>query len=475
MSQGIEKSEAASRSQKRFALTALMFELLMLVLYGVFVDYSTTADAQSDGMSGEVAQYYGFFQDVHVMIFVGFGFLMTFLSKYGFGAVGMNMMLAAMSVQWGMFLVGAFHWLHVGHQDMIRINMVSLIEGDFAAGAVLISFGALLGKTSPLQMIAVVFFELLFYNLNFLIGALKLQAVDMGGSMFVHTFGAYFGLGAAWVLGRNRAVELSGHKRNGSSKISDTFAMIGTLFLWMFWPSFNGALADPISQHRVILNTVCALCGSCVGAFLFSQLLRKGKFSMVDIQNATLAGGVAIGSAADLVVRPWAATLIGIFASGVSVWGYTTLMPKLEDKCKLFDTCGVHNLHGMPGLIGGITGAIASAAVGNEVYGQNIGTIYPARAGPDGRSAIEQAGYQLAALLITVTIALSSGVLTGVIVQTSFFQQPGAEGLYSDHLDWDDVEADDDITEHHAASHDHHGKAIAHNHDSSDVHTVKVV
>jgi len=120
-----------------------------------------------------------------------------------------------------------------------------------------------------------------------------------------------------------------------------------------------------------------------------------------------------------------------------------------------------------------LVGAFHWLHVGHQdMIRQNIGTIYPARAGPDGRSAIEQAGYQLAALLITVAIAVSSGAFTGMIVQTSFFQQPGAEGLYSDHLDWDDVEEDDDITEHHAASHDHHGPASVHMHGDDD-HPIK--
>merc|ERR1719197_216357 len=141
-------------------------------------------------------------------------------------------------------------------------------------------------------MLGVVFFELIFYNLNFFAGALHMQAVDMGGSMFVHTFGAYFGLALSWALGHGAETKksLKGHPNNASSKTSDTFAMVGTLFLWMFWPSFNGALAPATSQQRVVLNTVISLCGSCVGAFVWSQLMRPGnKFCMVDIQNATLA------------------------------------------------------------------------------------------------------------------------------------------------------------------------------------------
>lgn len=50
------------------------------------------------------------------------------------------------------------------------------------------------------------------------------------------------------------------------------------------------------------MNTVLALSGSCVAAFLCSYLFRTGKrFAMVDIQNATLAGGVAVGATADMV------------------------------------------------------------------------------------------------------------------------------------------------------------------------------
>ena len=55
---------------------------------------------------------------------------------------------------------------------------------------------------------------------------------------------------------------------------SNLFSMIGTIFLWMFWPSFNGALATDTQQHRVIINTLLSLCACCVSAFSFSMLLR---------------------------------------------------------------------------------------------------------------------------------------------------------------------------------------------------------
>lgn len=51
------------------------------------------------------------FQDVHVMIFVGFGFLMTFLKRYGFGAVGFNFLIAAFGLQWALLMQGWFHSL----------------------------------------------------------------------------------------------------------------------------------------------------------------------------------------------------------------------------------------------------------------------------------------------------------------------------------------------------------------------------
>ena len=76
--------------------------------------------------------------------------------------------------------------------------------------------------------------------------------------------------------------------------------------------------------------------------------------------NATLAGGVAVGSASDLVVTAGVAMAIGLAAGMVSAFGFIRISEFLERQCKVHDTCGVHNLHGIPGIMGGVIGAISA-------------------------------------------------------------------------------------------------------------------
>jgi ammonium transporter Rh len=59
---------------------------------------------------------------------------------------------------------------------------------------------------------------------------------------------------------------------------------------------------------------------------------EEGKFDVVHIQNSVLAGGVAMGVAADLVVSPYGAMICGFFAGVISVWGYKYLTPYLGNK-----------------------------------------------------------------------------------------------------------------------------------------------
>ena len=107
------------------------------------------------------------------------------------------------------------------------------------------------------------------------------------------------------------------------------------------------------------------------------------------VLNATLAGGVSVGSASDLVVTGGTAMAIGGLAGIVSAIGFLKLGPFLLEKINLHDTCGVHNLHGLPGVLGAIIGAISASLAENSFENEEtLGRTFAA-IGEDGRTTSE--------------------------------------------------------------------------------------
>jgi ammonium transporter Rh len=84
-----------------------------------------------------------------------------------------------------------------------------------------------------------------------------------------------------------------------------------------------------------------------------------------------------MGTCADLLIHPGSAFVIGGIAGWVSVIGYTKIQPLLQRHAGLHDTCGVNNLHGMPSIIGGIAGIIASAVATQQVINRLFQVMSP--------------------------------------------------------------------------------------------------
>ncbi|KAJ3607073.1 hypothetical protein NHX12_026588 [Muraenolepis orangiensis] len=404
----------------KFPILALTLEVIMIILFGIFAVYDDGKGHGHDPQPGNSSHpekpkdpmsLYPMFQDVHVMIFIGFGFLMTFLKRYGFSSVGVNLLLAALGLQWGLLTQGFWHLT----DGKIKIDIFKIINADFSTATVLISFGAVLGKTSPVQLLIMAVLEIAIFSINEHLVANIFKANDVGASMIIHAFGAYFGLAVARVL--YRPALKNGHENDGSVYHSDMFAMIGTVFLWMFWPSFNSAIADPgYTQLMAVVNTYLSLAACVLSAYAISSLVEhKGKLDMVHIQNATLAGGVAVGTCADMEIGPFGAMLIGLVAGIISTLGFKYLTPILASKLGIQDTCGVHNLHGMPGILGGLAGIIA-VALGKK----------------DGHATM-----QAAALASSLGFALIGGAVTGLIMKLPFWAQPPDQNCFDDSIYWE--------------------------------------
>uniref|UniRef100_A0A674E7E4 Ammonium transporter Rh type A n=2 Tax=Salmo trutta TaxID=8032 RepID=A0A674E7E4_SALTR len=405
----------------KFPILALTLEIITIILFAVFVVYDdgkhgghgahNNATHHEEKTEQNPLTLYPMFQDVHVMIFIGFGFLMTFLKRYGFSSVGLNLLLAAFALQWGLLVQGLWHL----DEGKIKVSIFKMINADFSTATVLISFGAVLGKTSPVQLLIMTLLEITIFGINEHLVAEVLKANDVGASMIIHAFGAYFGLAVARML--YRPALRNGHENDGSVYHSDLFAMIGTVFLWMFWPSFNSAIAEPgADQLMAVTNTYFSLAACVLSAYAVSSLVEhKGKLDMVHIQNATLAGGVAVGTCADMDIGPFGAMIIGFVAGIVSTLGFKFLTPILASNLGIQDTCGVHNLHGMPGILGGIAGIVA-VALGKK----------------DGSAAM-----QAAALASSLGFALVGGAMTGLIMKLPFWGQPPDQNCFDDSIYWE--------------------------------------
>ena len=96
--------------------------------------------------------------------------------------------------------------------------------------------------------------------------------------MYVHLFGAIFGLGVSKALHFKKSLQT---QKQNSVYHSDLFSFIGTLFLWVFFPSFNSIFAIGDGQTKAIINTYLALTASTVVTLGMSSLLEKGKINAV--------------------------------------------------------------------------------------------------------------------------------------------------------------------------------------------------
>ena len=136
--------------------------------------------------------------------------------------------------------------------------------------------------------------------------------------------------------------------------------MVGTIFLFIYWPSFNAALAVGLQQQRAIVNTFLSISAGCLTAVYASRLVL-GKIDMEVLLNATLAGGVVMGAACDMISNPGFAMIAGALAGAISALGYLKLNKVCKEKLMLHDTCGVLFLHGIPGTLGGFVSVICAA------------------------------------------------------------------------------------------------------------------
>jgi ammonium transporter Rh len=191
----------------------------------------------------------------------------------------------------------------------------------------------------------------------------------------------------------------------------------------MFWPSFNfGVFAvTPFTKTQIVSNTILSLTGSCLATFMTSAFL-KNKITKEHLLNATLPGGVVIGALAEILFNPGGALAIGFLTGIISILGYQYFTPYLEQKLGLYDTCGVHNLHVIPGILGGFVSVIVPASYARS---STLDVFTPDLSNFPQLSTLlatpyKQGGLQIATTFCSLGIGIGTAIITGFILTSIY-------------------------------------------------------
>ena len=420
------------RKEKKFyVLTFVLisfFHIIMITLIGCFYKFNDLIEDDT---------LYNFFRDIHLMIFIGFGFLYTMLKDHQWSSVTIVLFINAVSIEFSFFWHYLWENTFRNSWKKIDINYDVLCSIEYNSATVLVSLGAIIGKLSLFQYFYVCILETFFSSLNYFVCYKKIEALDNGGSLYIFTFGAIFGLTMSIILfcrdSEHSKILNSPHLN--SDYYSNIFSFIGTLFLWIYFPSFNTAKIQFLSndseelttimsykdnfRYRGIINTYLSMIGSAIATFVVSPLIYEGKFKIEHLLNATYVGGIIIGGCCTICSKAWAAIIIGCIGGGLSSFLLWKLKSILKN-CRLQDTLGIIHIFGIPGILGGILTSIFMGNFRNESNwkrnGDRLRDFFNQIFGNNSPSV--QGGLQIAGLFVSATIAAISGIVTGFIVNS---------------------------------------------------------
>ena len=413
-------------------ITIAIFHVILITLIGLFFEFKINND--------DILKFnhiFIFFKDIHVFIFIGFGMLYSVLRDQQWTSIFLVLVIGVISIEFSFFYY--YLWANTfspedgGGWRKINIDFQILSTIEYTAASSLITLGALLGKLSLIQYFFIAIFETFFSSLNYFLCYEKLKIIDNGGSLTIHFFGAIFGLAASCILFCNESdfMRINNNPHITSNYYSNLFALIGTIFLFLFFPSFNvaniqmqdfkhyydwkglGYISENL-RYRGIINTYLSMIGSVLAAFIVPPLFYRGKLKMERILHASYVGGIIIGGSCTICSSAWSSIVIGFIGSTISIiflWKIKDLLHSIRFE----DTIGVLELFAIPGLLGGVVTCIFLGNFSNENAWKN--EAMTAIFGSNRNKASVQAGLQVSGIFVTLGIALFSGLITGLLAK----------------------------------------------------------
>ncbi|XP_070954469.1 RH-like protein isoform X3 [Macaca nemestrina] len=358
-------------------------------------------------------------QDLTVMAVLGLGFFTSNLRRNSWSSVAFNLFLLALGVQWAILLDSFLSQFSPGK---VVIKLFSIRLATRSTMSMLISMNAVLGKVNLVQLVVMELVELtVFGTMRIVIN--NIFKIDYGMNMMhIHVFAAYFGLTVAWCL--PKPLPKGTEDKYQTTTSPGLFAMLGTLFLWMFWPTFNSALLlNPIERKNAVFSTYYALAVSAVTAISVSSLAHpRGKINMTYMHNAALAGGVAVSASCHVIHSPWIAMVLGLVAGLISIGGAKCLPVCFNRVLGIHESHSVHYTFGLPALLGEITYIVLMAL-----------RVVWASSNMIGFQVLLSTG----TLSLAMAMSITSGLLTGLLLNLKIWKGPHVAKYFDDQAFWE--------------------------------------
>ena len=365
----------------------------------------------------EISTYYGLFRDINIMAFIGFSMLHTLTHGNAWTSIAFDILSIVISFQISLFFNLIFENAFKESWKSGILNFDTFIKAIFNSCAILVSLGAVHGKISHVQYLVLIIIETILSSLNFKLCDVKLKIIDTGGGLYIHTFGALFGLAIYIVLFRSKKkrARLTAYNRsNITNYLSNITCFIGVLFLLNYFPSFNAGLAlSDDGRYRAVINTYFSIIGSTVMTFIVTGFIYNGKFAFKHILFGSFSGGIIISTFCSVCVDHWAAILIGMLCGLICV----LLLEYLNKVFAEFGYYDIYNLivvHCIPGILGAFISSMVISGLDRRVD-----NYYNVLLKDMDRDNHAQAGIQVAAIFITCAISFVGGITVGFLIKVS--------------------------------------------------------
>jgi ammonia channel protein AmtB len=401
--------------------------------------------------------------DLSMYTYLGMCLTMTYLRKYAYTSLGMSFLMGCLAQEYCCLLL---QWIPLAQcamlqsqfkdvgcpygdnptltkfenfqrsqsctcsswDDLIAVQISDFIKGQYGVVAVMISFGATLGKVSPLQILIIVGFNVTAYVGNKFLCVDYRGGVDNTGSLYTtHIFGASFGLGCSLLVSGKRPSE---NPDNQPRYQSNNYAVLGSLFMFITYPSFNCYWAPAALRVYIATNTVMALLSGGMFSYIWANLFYPEGPSIMHLQDGVLAAGVAASTPACMFVTPVFMMVVGAGGSLFATLSFRYLQHNIEDQ----DSQGITSLHLLPGLWGALVMELVCVlGIDNSYWTlENMGLapeIMP-HYGEQWASTETQA----LVTAFSLFIGALSGAMTGLIAK--LVGRSDLAGSFSDHVFW---------------------------------------